>query len=419
MQFTRKIRFATVSRWFDGAGRGRAKVVHEPALLLDVPLVEPDAPNSRAPATANRLKLARVFDSAHPVRSREELLGRERELEQLLAATLDFGQHSIVHGARGSGKTSLVRVFGDYADQSGAAVIYMACEPGASFSTLILPYLRSLPASALRPGQREAFARALAALPDKIGPRMVVELLAEHVAAPVVFIFDEFDRVTDPAVKSDIAAAMKLLSDALATVLFILVGIARDVSDVVDAHPSLRRHMRIVALGRISPDSVDALVRDGGATAGLRFDPKAMALLARAACGSPFHVRTFAHHAALAATQAEHDVVGVADVRAGLRTALQNWASMNVADAATFVRLVESGQRLDVLERAARAAAVHDRVDEAGTAEMEGMNLLAEAVRREDGDPTAAVFRDSVAPQFLIAFIILAETPVAAAAAAA
>lgn len=415
MQFTVKERIASLSRWFDGAGRGRAKVVLEPVLLLDVPHHEQDEPPART-AIASRLKLARVFDSAHPVRNREELLGRDRELEQLLAATLDFRQHAIVHGARGSGKTSLVRVFGDHADQNGAVVIYMACELGASFSDLILPYLRALPVSALWPGKYEAFTRALGGLPPTIGPRAVVELLAEYVSSPVVFIFDEFDRVTDVAVKSDIAAAMKLLSDALSPVLFMLVGIARDVSDVVDAHPSLRRHMRIVALGRISADSVTALINDGGAAAGIRFDADALALLARAACGSPFHVRMFAHHAALAATQAGHEVVGSADVRAGLRTALEHWASTNIADAATFVRLVESGQKLDALERAARAAAVYDRLEEGDAAEREGMDLLADAVRPEGGHATAAVFRDSVAPQFLIAFIILAELPAAAAA---
>ncbi|WP_380931692.1 ATP-binding protein [Sphingomonas qilianensis] len=357
----------------------------------------------------NRLILGRVFDSAHPVRSREELLGRRRELDELLAATLDFGQHAIVHGARGSGKTSLVRIFGDHADQGGAVVIYMACEPGVSFSELILPYLRAIPTAALRPGAREAFARGLDALPATFGPRAVVELVAEQVSSPVLFILDEFDRITDTVVKADIAAAMKLLSDALATVLFVLVGIARDVSDVVDAHPSLRRHLRTVALGRIEPTSVDALITNGAAAAGLVFDDRARAVIARASCGSPFHVRIFAHHSALAAVRDGSSVVREADARTGLKTALEHWASMNHADAATFVRLVETGQNLHLLERTARRAAVNDRLEQDGSAETAHTNILADAVRAEPGMDTALVFRDSVAPQFLIAFIMLAE----------
>ena len=107
-------------------------------------------------------------------------------------------------------------------------------------------------------GFKERFRSEVAALPTQFGPRAFVELVSEMIAAPVVFIFDEFDRITEPTLKADIAAAMKLLSDSLSTVLFMLVGIARNISDVVDSHPSLRRHMRVVSLGRIEPTSVDA-----------------------------------------------------------------------------------------------------------------------------------------------------------------
>lgn len=401
-------------RFFEGSGSRRAKPSREPVLLLEAPAqdaqIEEIAPPPRT-KRADRAMLARAFDSAHPVRTRAELLGREHELAELLAATLDFGQHTIVHGARGSGKTSLVRIFGDHADQQGAVVIYMACEPEASFGDLIFPYLRALPAAALLPGRREAFARDLAALPAGIGPRAVVELVAEHVAGPVIFIFDEFDRITDPVVKSDIAAAMKLLSDALTTVTFTIVGIARDVSDIVAAHPSLRRHMRTIALGRIEPSSVDALIAAGAASAGLDFDAPARALIGRAACGSPFHVRMFAHHAALAAVARDASAVTEADARAGLRSALECWASMNVADAKTFVRLIESRDKLDALEAAARRAAVNDRLDVAGEAGDDGAALLGDLMSPETGDEAALVFRDSVAPQFLIAVIILGEGP--------
>lgn len=407
-----RVRIAAFARKLNGSGSGRAKPVRESTLVLDVPYVESAVEPIEVPAAApapNRLLLARVFDSAHPVRSRSELLGRERELDELLSATLDFGQHTIVHGARGSGKTSLVRIFGDHADQAGAVVIYMACEPGASFGDLILPYLRALPAASLRAGGREAFAQALANLSSNVGPRVIVELVAEHIVVPVVLIFDEFDRITDPSVKADIAAAMKLLSDALSTVTFMLVGIARDVSDVVDAHPSLRRHMRTVAVGRIEASSVEALLSAGAAASGLEFDADARAIIARAACGSPFHVRVFAHHSALACVARHSKSISSLDARTGLQSALENWASMNIADAKTFVKLVESGQKLDLIEAAARSAAVNDRLEHGESGDDIGKALLADLMRPEIGEDPAMVFRDSVAPQFLIAMIILAE----------
>ncbi|MDB5714320.1 MAG: hypothetical protein JWO15_1717 [Sphingomonadales bacterium] len=355
----------------------------------------------------DRLKIARVFDSAHPVRTRDELFGRNEELEQLLSAAVDFQQHSIIHGARGSGKTSLARVFGDHADQNGVIVIYMACEPGATFADLLMPYLRALPLSALEPSARARHKDEIGLLPAQFGPRAFVELLAERVTVPTVFIFDEFDQVVDARVKSDIASAMKLLSDALSSVLFMLVGIARSVSDVVDSHPSLRRHMRVVALGRIAPESVGALIAAGEVSTGLSFDDDAQAIIARASCGSPFHVRLFCHHAALAAVRHGSATVLGSDARVGLKVALEHWAAMNIDDAGRFVTLINSGKNFANLEKAARIAALNDRL----STDIDGAASLHELLSAEGRGCESLIFNDSMAPQFLISCIILAEQP--------
>lgn len=356
----------------------------------------------------DRVQIARVFDAAHPVRNRDELFGRSEELKQLLAAAIDFGQHSIIHGARGSGKTSLARVFGDHADQDGVVVIYMACEPGASFAELLRPYLQALPLSALNPSARARFKDDVSHLPAQFGPRTFVDLLVERVTAPAVFIFDEFDRVVDPQVKDDIAAAMKLLSDSLSSVLFMLVGIARSVSDVVESHPSLRRHMRVVSLGRIAPESVGALMAAGEVSTGLSFDADAREIISRASCGSPFHIRLFCHHAALAAVrQASTAVVSAEDVRTGLQNAIENWAAMNIEDARSFVALIDAGGEFNSLEAAARTAALTDRLSPSS----EGAASLKGSLRVESHSSDSLIFNDSMAPQFLIACIILAEKP--------
>jgi hypothetical protein len=358
----------------------------------------------------NRVKVAQTFDSAHPVRTRSELFGRAHELSAMLSATLDFGQHVIIHGARGSGKTSLVRVYGDHADGQGAIVIYMACEPGASFAELARPYLQALPAAALVIQERARFYDGLAALPETFGPRAFVELVAERVVGPVVLVFDEFDRITDTRVKAEMAVAMKLLSDALANVLFVLVGIANDVADVIDCHPSLRRHMRVVSLGRIEADSVKELIDAGEASTGLTFTDEARSVITRASCGSPFHVRMFCHHAAIAALMRESSKVSSSDARRGLQSAIEQWAAMNKEDAHYFLHLVEGEARLSEIERLAHAAALGDRLPaDIGNARA----LLGNAIVSEENSTQSFVFRDSVAPQFLIAYVILAEAAAA------
>jgi hypothetical protein len=354
--------------------------------------------------------LARAFDSAHPVRTRDELFGRAHELDALLSATLDFGQHVIIHGARGSGKTSLVRVYGDHADGRGAIVIYMACEPGASFAELVRPYLHALPPIALVSEERTRFRDGLAALPQSFGPRAFVDLVGERVAGPVVLIFDEFDRITDTRVKADMAIAMKLLSDSLTSMLFVLVGIAHNVVDVIDGHPSLRRHMRAVSLGRIEPDSVKALINAGEASTGVTFEDRAREIIIRSSCGSPFHIRMFCHHAAIAALARGSSSVSRDDALIGLHSAIEQWAAMNSEDARNFMLLVERDVPLSEIERFAQVAALGDRLPaDIGNAR----ELLGAAVVAEENDARSFVFRDSVAPQFLIANVILAEVATA------
>ncbi|MBB4861099.1 ABC-type thiamine transport system ATPase subunit [Novosphingobium chloroacetimidivorans] len=412
---------SALGRWLEG---GRAPRRLDATLLLDHTSLFEEAPtspielsqknqireSSERDSRRDQVKVARIFDSAHPVRTRGELFGRADELDTLLSATLDLGQHVIIHGARGSGKTSLVRVYGDHADGHGAVVIYMACEPGASFAELVRPYLSALPAAALAPEERVRFRNALNALPEAFGPRAFVDLVAERVASTVVFIFDEFDRITDPNVKAEMAAAMKLLADSLASVLFMLVGIAHNVADVIECHPSLRRHMRAVSLGRIEPSSVKALIDAGEGATGLKFNDDARAIIARASCGSPFHVRMFCHHAAIAALARGSSSVSRSDAHKGLHSAILQWAAMNSEDAQHFVSLVEDETLLPEIERIARTAALGDRLpSHIGDARA----LLGSALVPESNSNAAFVFRDSVAPQFLIAYAILAEVAIA------
>jgi hypothetical protein len=382
-----------------------------------MPVIEhAPAPVSEAVVLANgRRRVADAFDAAHPVRTRTDLFGREKELNQLLTAVLDFHQHAVIHGARGSGKTSLVRVLGEHADESGAVVLYFACEPHTTFSDLLNPYLHALPSSAFAPGGMRAFAEKLEQLPGDFGPRTFVDLVADRIVVPTILIFDEFDRIEDMALKGNIAAAMKLLSDALVPIVFVLVGIARSVSDIVDGHPSLRRHMRIVPIGRIDADSVAALITRGEENAGVRFDAEARAMIVRASCGSPYHLRVLAGSASLAAVVQGSDTVTKGYARAGFVDAFGHWSQMNEPDARLFAKIVvgSDADQCAGLEALARAAAMTDIVVLDSERLSRAAAAIAPALVHEEGtsgEPSTIYFRDSTAPQMLIA--LLMTTPI-------
>ncbi|MDH7639188.1 ATP-binding protein [Sphingomonas oryzagri] len=358
------------------------------------------APDKGTRAITSRI--VEAFDSAHPVRHRENLHGRDDKLESLCDAVLFGRQHAIIHGARGSGKTSLSQVFGDCADQQGAIVLYTACEAQASFADLIGAYIPFLPDSCVPLQDKATFRTERDNLPKDIGPRAIVDFLS--CLAPdcqIILILDEFDRVTDPEVNDQVATLMKLLSDARSPVQFLLVGIARTVDEIIVAHPSLRRHLVPIPIGRISSQDTFALIEKGAARAGVQFSEDSRAEITAISCGSPYHAQLFCYVAALEAVRRKCDTIDLELTRIGMRRAFDTWSKLNPDDAALFGTLASgSDEQVEAVRAAALEAATHDCLAEDGP----GVRLLGPALL-QDHEAGRFYFRDSAAPQLLLAML--------------
>lgn len=350
-----------------------------------------------------------AFDAAHPVERRRELWGRDEQLELLFDGVLYQRKHAIVHGTRGSGKTSLVRVFADYADRQGAVLIYLACDAHTHFAGLMRPFIRFVPSTNIPNGRERAFRMQVDALGDDFGPRALVSLLVELAPKPIIFILDEFDRVTDRGVQDAVATTMKLLSDAKAPVQLLVVGIAQSVAELIEHHPSLRRHMVAVPVRQIPDSEIAKLIDDGALRARISFDGAASGVLAQSACGSPYHARLFAYHAGLLGLQHGNGQVTRSIASAGLARAAGEWGHMNDNDYELFKQLTGSSPDLQakLIETAALAAreqwVTPALLNGSGDAALE---LLSPAM---EGDATKVRFRDSLAPQFLIAMLLAGE----------
>lgn len=407
-----------LSRWLEGEGvepAGPRSSADASRGGTNAPRLQPEPSFSPALSpipqargeTSRKAALVAAFDPAHPVQSPADLCGRKAKLDGLFDAILDQKKHAIIYGARGSGKTSLARVFGDYADQRDVVVIYMACEPNTSFGELIGECVRSIPSSCVGVEALESFETRLGQMTADSRPRDFVELLASLVNCQVVLILDEFDQVTDPQVYGEYASFMKLLCDASVPVQLLIVGIATSVAHIIDAHPSLRRHLTAVTIGRISQEGVNELVDHGAARCGLRFDAAARALITRVGCGSPYHVRLFCYQAGLEALRQGVDHVDLSSAFVGLTSAVEQWAALNEADSELFgtIARLEPAARDQVAE-IARLAAVQDGFTRA-TSEPgpEAVSVLEPSLTTDARG--VARFRDSLAPQFLLGMIEL------------
>jgi len=365
------------------------------------------APDATPAPPDPRRQMARIiaaFDSVHPVRQRRDLHGRDDKLEALFEAVLFNRQHAIIHGARGSGKTSLAQVFGDYADQQSAVVIYAACEASASFADLLRPYFDFLPDSCVPFSETANFEQNRQALSGAFGPREVVDFLSRlSPERQIIMIFDEFDRVQNAEVDQQVATLMKLLSDAQVPVQLLVVGIAHTLDDLIGCHPSLRRHLMSIPIGRISQRNVIDLINSGATRARIAFDDAVKTQIVTLACGSPYHAQLFCYVSAIEAAKSGADTVDLAVLQKGLRRACEAWGMLNQDDHDRFVALAAASPADAArAELAAREAASKDCLlpDEATAA------LLGDALV-PGGSAGKFVFRDSTAPQFLLAMVAL------------
>ena len=102
-------------------------------------------PGAASALAAVRARLRHAFAATQPVQDRSQLIGRRRELEALIAAISEQRAHALIFGPRGYGKTSLVRTFGELADQAQYVVVYTSCSHTTDFSSLFRPYLQEVP----------------------------------------------------------------------------------------------------------------------------------------------------------------------------------------------------------------------------------------------------------------------------------
>lgn len=353
-----------------------------------------------------------AFDVAQPVGQPDDLRGRDEEVRALLSGVLHRRNHGIVSGPRGSGKTSLVRVFGQYADREGVVVLYSACDDGTSFGELIRSYLEQIPPAMVDPQMVELFEQRVISFGVDSSPYQATGVLAMLKYSQLVVVLDEFDRITDRDMHDKVASLLKLVSDARLPVRFVLVGGNSAFADIVRAHPSMMRHITRVSTAPLSDEAIDELLMRCAQRCGIQLGESGKNLIQEVACGSPYHARLFGMHTALNALAGHSTEIEVEHVESGLEDAFEEWSWLNPQDAQTFQAIMSGayGPPEHYVEFARQVAWHNADEDFARDWKLQRRPSQVPApARLSELAPTIqmiddhATFRDATAPQFLLA----------------
>lgn len=238
--------------------------------------------------------LAGAFSPSAPIDQQALFSGRISQLIDVINAVNQKGQHAILYGERGVGKTSLARVLASLTLANDAMVsASINCDPQMTFSGLWQRVAREITFQVEKPGlgfsaeKTKQVVSAAGMLPEVVTPDDVRYLFARLPKALVVI--DELDRLEDFSVTELLADTIKTLSDHAIDVTILLVGVADSVDSLIKEHGSVERALVQIRMPRMSPPELHEILVKGYAKASMTIVEAARNKIASLSQGLPHY----------------------------------------------------------------------------------------------------------------------------------
>ena len=227
-----------------------------------------------------------VFTPHRPVADQNLLVGRTLERKAIQQGLATPGQHVVVYGERGVGKSSLAYVaslvFSTY--QRRCQRLVVRCDEEDTFETISNTISeefdlafdveeqtkereRTLDAGAsigMAKGGASAKKKEASKEKRRARSRETPSVVARRIRHLVgVVVIDEFDALKDPEDRRRVSRLVKQLSDAGSELKMLLVGIADTCHELTGGHKSSQRCLRQVHLRRMSDREIRGIVEKG------------------------------------------------------------------------------------------------------------------------------------------------------------
>lgn len=274
----------------------------------------------------------RVFSPSAPVNRLTLFAGRLDQIRKISDAVNTRGRHAIMYGDRGVGKTSLANVLTDlFKDVAGMRIVKTNCVETDDFKNVWRKALTLIDVIQELPEGEESASPTEHTLADYVnddlafGPGEVREILegASSVDFELVVVFDEFDRLP-PKDRGLFADTIKDLSDNSVSATLVLVGVARDVVDLIAEHASIDRCLRQILVPPMSRQELEVILTNAWKHLNMLTDKDAADLIVSLSQGLPHYTHLLGQEATSKAISARQWSVTLADVNEGIKEALEN-----------------------------------------------------------------------------------------------
>lgn len=233
-----------------------------------------------------------AFTPGAPIDEFDLIAGRIAQIDRMIETVMQRGQHAILYGERGVGKSSLANTFATKLLKGARSVhcIPVNCHPADDFSAVWRKVFKRLEIDGEPLAQK---------YPDKIDPDdVVIELSKFDLNVIPIIILDEFDKLSGDDLRNLIANTIKNLSDRSVRATVIAVGVADSVSDLIEEHESILRCLRQIQMPRMNPDELKQIIDKRLPNLGMKIRGDAMAHIVSLSRGLPHYAHLFGQQSA-------------------------------------------------------------------------------------------------------------------------
>lgn len=278
-----------------------------------------------------------AFTPKCPISTDALFCGRANEAQSIVRGLYTPGGHVVLYGDRGVGKTSLANHVAFQLSKLEIDTHFISsCTSSDSFSSVAIRILDEfgidynetittkneggIGIKGVVSGSHE---REVQKKPnyDFDNPAWIASQIKNKDG---VLIIDEFDTIPDVREREKFSLLMKNLSDNQSSLHILLVGISRNISDLMGGHSSIDRSLTQVLLPRMSDDELADIIEKGSQRATIQFKPIAKRRIVSLSNGMPYFTHSLALESSIIAISEDRKFVTPGDLDRGINEAMKN-----------------------------------------------------------------------------------------------
>ena len=278
-----------------------------------------------------------VFTPSAPVDQKRLFAGRTEQLHQIIDAVNQKGQHVLLFGERGVGKTSLASVLAEFLQFGAVLAPKVNAIKQDTYSNVWRKVFNNINVQFQTQGpgfnsDTKITSRPVAEeMPDPITADDVRIQLSNLAAGHIVIVIvDEFDRLYKKEAQA-FADTIKMFSDHSVPATLVLVGVADSVGELIQAHQSVERALVQVRVPRMSPDELNEIITVGLNELGIDIEDRARTRIVHLSQGLPHYTHLLSLDAVRKALARESTTIQDSDVDASIEDAIER-AQQSIKD---------------------------------------------------------------------------------------